>query len=405
MSMGDDRDRIVITGMGLVTPLGRSLEQVWSRVQGGQSGVARWNGEWNGALSGWPVALSGKFQEDSHRSARFAVDAAQDALAQAGMGGVPDPELAHRGGVCVGNSKGNLLALEKAMRQGVDANTMEDFFHGSINNAIMRATGICGPSLCLVSACATGAHSIVQGARWIMDDQADFVLAGASESSLTPLVLHGFRRMGVLADVSPGEDPCTVLRPYDSERKGFILGEGAGVVLLERLGSARARGATIQAELTGWGLSGDGYKPVSFDPSGDAIVRAAEACLRRARVEMMAMDYINCHGTGTRENDTIESRALKRLLKGAQTGPALSSTKPMTGHLLGAGASVALILAVVAMQHEFVPPTINLTDPDPECDLDFTAGEGRPRRIRNAMSLSYGFGGHVAALAVGKVEG
>ncbi len=410
----DFRDRIVITGMGAVTPIGRDLATIWANVTRGQSGIQRWNGEWReiwGHVPVFPVALVQPYAHDARRAIGFALEAAQSALKDAGLvvrdAINVDPT---RIGLAVGNSKGGVAALEEALcamtSGGVDAiapKMLDDFFHHGANEAIMRQTGISGPCLSPVSACSTGAHSIMLGARWILDDQADYVLAGAAESSLTPLVLSGFGRMDVLATADRDEDPKTVSRPYDRTRRGFVVGEGAGVVVLERLSGALRRGAKIYAELAGWSLGADAYKPVSFDPSGQSIECIAAKCAQRMQTEVREIDYINCHGTGTHENDTIESRALRRLLDQGSQRTALSSTKPMTGHLLGAAGSVEFILTVLALQNDFVPATLNLKNPDPACALDYTPREGRPKRIDSAMTLSYGFGGNVAALGIRKI--
>ncbi len=410
------QDRVVITGMGLVSPLGRDLSSFWSRLAAGDSGVSRWNGWWGGAWKGLPAALCGEYEDDPCRGVHFGVEASLAALEDAGL-----PDSAQRRidpgrfGIAIGNSKGGIGVLEQGLRAlwkdaatpdtgGVRPQMWEDYFHHSINTQVMRQTGICGPCASMVSACSTGAHNIALGALWIKDDAADWVLAGAAESSLTPLIVAGFDRMGVLAKAGPEENPRTACRPYDHKRRGFVMGEGAGVVVLERLSTALSRGAKIYAELSGWGFCADAYKLVSFNPEARSIRRAMGVCARRAGVAVNEFDYVNTHGTGTVENDRMEAAALKGFFAKDPQRTALSSTKAATGHLLGAAGSVELIGTALALAHDFVPPTLNLVEPDPECDLDFTACRGRPKELKNALSLSYGFGGHVAALAVQKPD-
>ncbi len=401
---------IVITGMGVICPLGIGMEAVWQRVVAGESGIVRGNGVWGKSLNGLPVALARPYEASASRASDFAWQAAQEALGMARLIDAQNRLLANpmRVGIAAGSSKGNISALGDFLRVHsgqTQAMPWQDFFHHGPAEAIRQKTGIAGPCLSLISACSTGAHNIVQGARWILDGDADMVLAGATESSFTPLVLAGFKSMGVLATADAHERPETVARPYDKKRRGFVIGEGAGMVVLERRSHALGRGAKIFAELIGWGLAADAYKPVGMDPRGLSLEAAMRHCLRKAGLVMEDVDYVNCHGTGTLENDRIESRALKRMMAGAKRQAALSSTKPMTGHLLGAAGSVEFLLTLQALLHDHVPATLNLDTPDPECgDLDFTPRKGRAKKITHAMSLSYGFGGHVSALAIRKAE-
>lgn len=261
--------------------------------------------------------------------------------------------------------------------------------------AVSRELGIAGPALCPVAACATGLVSLQRGVELIRDGHADTVLAGSSDASLLPIVLGSFKRLGVLA--RNVEDPAAACRPFDLRRSGFVVGEGAAVLVLERLDNAVARGANIYAEWLAGGMASDGGTLTGLDEEGESLARLIADVLRRADVSAQEIDAVNLHGTATRQNDVYETRALKGVLGRHAFDVSCCSLKGGIGHLLGAAGSVETAAALLAMRDGIVPPTVNLETPDPECDLDYTPRAPRRRGVRTALKLSLGFGGHLAA--------
>lgn len=398
--------RVVVTGIGLVTPSGNSAEELWRNVAGGFSADR-------------PVPPSLKKQlpaslnrlctvehfkppeewREADRQTQFAVAAARAAAADAGISGEP---LGPRGAVYLSSSKGGIQSLEEAhavIRQGGPSAAPADFLLRFLScapaSAVAKTLGCCGPVLNFVSACASGAHSIMMGSRWVREHPDAVVFAGATEASLTPLVLSSFFRMGVLASGSSAQG--AVCRPFDRRRSGFIPGEGSAVVVLESLDRARRRGARVYAEVAGSASTADATHPVHFNSDGESIARAIRLAARSVEISVDEIDYVNLHATGTRENDRVETRAVKKVWR-KRAMPSLSGTKPVTGHLLGASGALEAVITILALQKKFIPPTIHLEKPDPECDLDYTAGAGRPKEMKTALSLSYGFGGQIAAL-------
>jgi 3-oxoacyl-[acyl-carrier-protein] synthase II len=279
---------------------------------------------------------------------------------------------------------------------------LSDFLTSSACDCVADHFGCEGPRLNYVSACATGTYSIIMAARRIATGKSDIVLAGSSEASLTPLMMAAFDRMGVL---SHGLDaPSAAMKPYNSRRDGFAMGEGAGALVVESLSSALKRGAAIRAEIAGWALGTESYHIASMEPSGESIASTIRHALEKAGLDPPDLDYINSHGTATKQNDVIETRALKLALGKSAYDIPMSSTKPMTGHLLGATGSVEAIITILAIQNGFVPPTINLTDPDPECDLDYTPRVGFCREIEHALTLNYGFGGQIGVIVLNRLD-
>ncbi|MDD5557905.1 MAG: beta-ketoacyl-[acyl-carrier-protein] synthase family protein, partial [bacterium] len=313
-----------------------------------------------------------------------------------------DPGRAGGGtGVCIGSGRGGFASLERFSRDFIGGgpraageDDWADAFGGGPAAAVARALRLRGPVLGPNAACATGAAAIAAGARMIATGMADAVLAGATESCLSPLLAAGYARMGVLA-----ADAC---RPYDSERSGFILGEGCGVVVLEERAQAVARGARVRAVLLGWAEGCDGLSAAAPAPDGEALARVIAGAVRRAGIAPGDVGYVNTHGTGTRLNDPAETRAIRRAFGRAAGGLSLSSTKPATGHLLGAAGAVEFIIAVLAIERGVVPPTLNLRRPDPACDLDYTPLAARERPLGAAASVSCGFGGPLAVLVAGR---
>ena len=263
--------------------------------------------------------------------------------------------------------------------------------------------GFAGPNFCVVTACATSNNCIGEAWRLIRDDEADVILAGGSEAACVPLGMSGFAAMKALS--TRNDDPEHASRPFDKDRDGFVLGEGAGVVIVEELEHARKRGATIMAELTGYGLTSDAYHMTSPAPGGAGAVRAMQHTLKRAGISIEQVDYINAHGTSTPVGDVAETEAIKTVFGEHAKKLAVSSTKSMTGHLLGAAGAAELIFCIKAIEHNILPPTINLDNPDPACDLDYVPHKAREMKIDIAMSNSFGFGGHNATLLVQRFNG
>lgn len=405
--MGVRRGRsIAVTGAGLVTPLGCDCGVVWQKLMAGESGAM--------TLPAGPLAETGaryycpvrgaEFPRNGMRHVSFALRAAESAIADAGL---DVGDCRGRIGVSIGSSKGGFAALEEACgafhRSGpaaIEGGAFETYFAKTAAAAVAGRWRFGGPVSAPGAACATGAHAILIGRRMIMMGDAEVVVAGATESCVTPLMLNGYRRMGALA--AEVGNPAEACRPYDARRGGFVLGEGCGIVILEELAHASARGARVRAELKGGATGEDTFHVTAPDPSGAELGRVISAALRAAGVKREEMDYVNTHGTGTRLNDPAETNAVKIAFGDAASRVSLSSTKPMTGHLLGAAGSVEFIIALMALEHGVVPPTINLREPDPRCDLDYTPLAARRREIGNAASISCGFGGHIGALVAGR---
>ena len=407
--MGVRRGRsVVVTGVGLVTPLGCDSRAVWQRLAEGESGattlpdgpLGATGAQYYCPVPGMDSLLNGV------RHVSFALRAAESAIADAGV------EIAHcrsRTGVSVGSSKAGFAALEHAcdafQRSGAGEVEGADFricYAASAASAIAGRWRLGGPVSAPGAACATGTHAILIGRRMIMMGDAEIVIAGATESCITPLLLNGYRRMGVLAtDADAAAEAC---KPYDARRSGFVLGEGCGIVVLEEGAHASARGVRARAEVKGGAAGEDIFHMTAPDPSGVELGRVISTALCCAGVKREEVDYINTHGTGTRLNDPAETTAIKIAFGEAASRLSLSSTKPMTGHLLGAAASVEFIIALMALEYGLVPPTINLRQPDPRCDLDYTPLAARRREIRNVVSISCGFGGHIGVLVAGRPE-
>jgi 3-oxoacyl-[acyl-carrier-protein] synthase II len=347
------------------------------------------------------------FPSGGLRHISFALRAAESAVADAAL---VVADCRENIGVSVGSSKGGFMALEHAcdaLHEGrpgaIEREGFVAYYVGSAASAVTGRWRLGGPVVAPGAACATGAHAILAGRRMIMMGDVGIVIAGATESCITPLLLGGYRRMGVLA--TDTGSPAEACKPYDALRNGFVLGEGCGIVILEEGRHASARGARVRAELKGGAIGEDIFHVTAPEPSGVELGRVISAALCRAGVKREEVDYINMHGTGTRLNDPAETNAIKVAFGNAASLLSLSSTKPMTGHLLGAAGSVEFIIALMALERGVVPPTINLRHPDPRCDLDYTPLAAKRREIRNAVSISCGFGGHIGVLVAGRPEG
>jgi 3-oxoacyl-[acyl-carrier-protein] synthase II len=409
--------RVVITGLGLTTPLGVGCDDVWRRILNGESGIGpitRFD------ASAHDTRIAGEvknFRPEEYVSVRevrrmdlfilYALAATRVAVETAGLDmAKEDPE---RVGVIVGTGLGGLPTLEKyhsiLLEKG--PGRISPFFIPMLiaNEApgnIAIQYGIKGPNLSIVTACATGAHSIGDAFRIIQYGDADVMVAGGTEANLTPLTVGGFNALKALS--TRNDAPEKASRPFDKERDGFVIGEGAGIVILEELERARMRRATIYAEVAGYGYNGDAYHITAPCPDGDGSMRCIRMALKDAGIGPDEVDYINAHGTSTDLNDSSETLAIKGAFGEKAYHIPVSSTKSMTGHLLGAAGAIEAIFSVLAIRDQVCPPTINYEYPDPECDLDYVPNTAREHAINVAVSNSFGFGGTNAVLVFKRFE-
>jgi 3-oxoacyl-[acyl-carrier-protein] synthase II len=412
---GDIRP-VAVTGIGIISPLGRDAASHWQAAIAGHRCIRRldprelsdpaifaegWS-DWAGA----PVAGCNAMHSTGD-VAMHASDAATQARQQAGFM-FPPEEIRRRMGVVFGASKPTLqihpdFTREVILIGGQPCPGDSELFNLSASGRGIACRGdLTGPVLTPSAACATGLVSIIRGAELIRDGACDIVIAGSADSSLHAAYLAAYRRMGVLAH--NGNDPGRSCRPFDARRDGFAVGEGAAALILEDIDHARRRGATILAEILGAGLTSDNDSLVDVDPSGQALARALGDALKRSGVEPRQIDAVSVHGTGTRLNDVCETSALKRVCGEHAHRISCFSLKGAIGHLMGAAGSVETATLIQAMQHGIVPPTVNLEEPDPDCDLDYTPGQPRTRPINLAVKLSLGFGGTCAALVIRRPE-
>ena len=419
--------RVVVTGLGLVTPLGGDVETSWANILAAKSGagrITRFDAEAGGQKCLIACEVKGKdhpwgFDPDKrvdHKIQRqvdpfiiYGLDAAGQALEDAGLTDMSEADKL-RTGCSIGSGIGGLPGIEE---ESVNLHTRgpgrvsPHFVHGRLINLITGQVqikyGLKGPNHAVVTACSTGAHSIGDAARMIRDDDADIMLAGGAESTVNPLGIAGFAQARAL-NMSFNDRPEQASRPYDRDRDGFVMGEGAGVVVLEEYEHAKARGAKIYAEVVGYGLSGDAYHVTAPHPEGDGAYRSMEMALKKAGMTPADIDYINAHGTSTMA-DTIELGAVKRLFGNAIADVSMSSTKSAIGHLLGGAGAVETIFCILAIRDQIVPPTLNLDNPDEGTDgVDLVPHVAKPRRVRAALNNSFGFGGTNASLIVKAVD-
>jgi 3-oxoacyl-[acyl-carrier-protein] synthase II len=406
--------RVVVTGIGCVTPVGNDVATTWSAILDGRSGAAPIT---KFDASAWPVRfacelkgfdpLSCMDRKEAKRAdpyTQYAMAAAVQAMNDAGLGDgtgyAPDDT-----GVIIGSGIGGLSSFEEEhdVYRERGQSKISPFFIPKFIADI--AAGIVsmrfrakGPNYATVSACATSAHAIGDATRTIQYGDADVIIAGGSEAAVTPMSIGGFANMKALSERN--ESPATASRPFDATRDGFVMGEGAGIVILEELGHARRRGARIYAEVGGYGATGDAHHLTAPAPDGEGAQRAMRRALKDAGLEPSGVQYINAHGTSTPANDLNETKAIKAVFGAHAAGVNVSSTKGATGHMLGAAGSVEFILGTLAIQHNIIPPTINYQTPDPECDLDYTPNKPAQRRVDVVLSNSFGFGGHNVCLAI-----
>lgn len=406
--------RVVITGIGVVAPNGLDTGAFWTNTVAGVSGIRRFSafdaGDYSCKIAGEVVGFDpapyfrdAKSIKRSERFEHFAVAASKMALEDSGV----DLELIDRDrfGVSIGTGIGGLKCMERSVRRLVEkgASRLSPFaITGMMGNAasahVSQEFGLRGPNLCIVTACATGANSVGEAWRLIKDGDADIFLGGGCEATITPLGVAGFSAMKALS--LRNDEPEKASRPFDRDRDGFVMGEGAGVLVLEELEHARKRSARIYCELVGYGCTADAHHMTQPHPEGREVARAMTIALSQAKVDARDLDYINAHATSTSIGDIFETRAIKLALGADARRVAISSTKSMTGHLLGGAGSVELAVCVLAVRDGLIPPTINLENPDPECDLDYVPKTAREKKVRVAMSNSFGFGGHNVSLVV-----
>ncbi len=407
--------RVVVTGLGVLSTLGTSPANLWASLVAGKSGIApiqrfatddyrtRFAAEIT-ALD--PVAvLDRKQARRMDRFTQFAVVAARQAVLQAGIDIKADPE---RVGVIIGSALSGFETFETATEtmlfkgpRRVSPFAVPMTIPNMAPGTVAIDVGAKGPAFAHASAFASAAHAIGEAMRMIEDDRADVVIAGGSEACITPLALAGFDAMGSLS--RRNEEPERAVRPFDRDRDGCAMAEGAGILLLESLEGAMSRGATILAELVGYGATADAFHEVRLAPGGEGIASAMTAALADAGLKPSDVGYLNAHGTATVMNDAYETAAIKQAFGSAAYSMPVSSTKSMTGHMLGAAGGLEAVISILAMNEAVLPPTINLENPDPECDLDYLPGEAREARVDAVMSNSMGFGGHNVSLIFHRV--
>jgi len=409
--------RVVVTGIGLVTSLGIGTTATWEGLLAGKSGagpITKFDTE--GFATRFAAEVKGfdatEFVEKKDVKKmdvfiQYAVAAAQFAVADSGL--VVTPEIAPEVGVCIGSGIGGFATIERehsALLAGGPRKISPFFIPSSIINLasgqVSIRFGAKGPNLATCTACSASAHAVGDSFEIIKRGDADAMIAGGSEAAITPMSVGGFASLRALS--TRNDDPVRASRPFDKDRDGFLIGEGAGVLMLEELEHAVRRGARIYAEVVGYGMSGDAYHITAPSEDGDGAVRCMERALRKAGLAPTDIDYINAHGTSTPFNDRLETLAIKRVFGAHAARVAVSSTKSMTGHTLGAAGGVEAGISALAVYHQVAPPTINLEVPDEGCDLDYVPHVKRPMAMRHVLSNSFGFGGTNAALVLRRYE-
>ena len=406
--------RVAVTGLGAVTPLGNDARSTWRAAVAGESGID-WIRSFDASEFSVRVAAEVKdFDATSvaspkevrklERNVLLSLGAAKEAIADAGLKGFDPMRVGIVFGTAIGGF-GGIIAQEEVMRERGASRVSPTFIPSVLVDAasgqLAISLGIKGPNYAPVSACATGSHAVGEGAELVRRGDADAVLAGGAESCMHPLILAGFTAMRGLAVEE--ELPPHASRPFDATRAGFVMGEGACVLMLEELESARARGATIYAEVLGYGASNDAHHMAQPEPEATGVAEMMRAALRRAKVEPERVGYINAHGTSTPLGDLAETRAIKAVFGDHAHRLAVSSTKSMMGHCFGAAGAIEAMMCVLAIHERVIPPTINYEHPDPECDLDYVPNEAREAKVDVALSNAMGLGGHNGCVLFGRV--
>lgn len=408
--------KVVITGLGIISPVGIGVDNAWSNIVAGKTGIARitrfdpaeFASQIAGEVKSFDVNqyLSAKEARRMDLFIHYGLAAAVEAIADAGIEAMP--ENAERIGVNIGSGIGGLPLIEGTHNQFLHggARKITPFFiPGTIINMISGNLSIMygfkGPNLAIVTACSTATHCIGSSARMIEYGDADIMIAGGAESTVTPLAIGGFSAARALS--CRNDDPGTASRPWDKGRDGFVLGEGAGILVLEEYEHAKARGARIYAELAGFGMSADAYHMTAPREDGEGAARCMLSAIRNAKLNVDQIDYINAHGTSTPLGDLAETIAVKRCFGDQAKKVAMSSTKSMTGHLLGAAGGVEAVFSTLGIHHQVAPPTINIFEIDSTCDLDYVPNTARDMKIDAVLSNSFGFGGTNGTLAFKRI--
>jgi 3-oxoacyl-[acyl-carrier-protein] synthase II len=407
--------RVAITGVGAVTPLANDAKATWQGLLEGRSGIGVIR-----AFDPTPfqVQIAGEVKDFDpsglvapkelrriDRNVLFALSAAKEALADAGANGYRPERMGVVVGSCIGGFNQLMQQHEVLRERGPDRvspSFIQNVLVDSASGQLAIELGIRGPNYAVVSACATGSHSVGEGAELIRQGHADAVLTGGTEACIHPLILAGFCSMRGLA--SANGDPTSASRPFDATREGFVMSEGACVMMLEDLEAAKARGARIYAEVLGYGASNDAYHMAAPDPGATGVVEMMRQALDRAGVEPDQVDYINAHGTATPLGDAAETKAIKEVFGDHAYELAISSTKSEVGHMFGAAGAVEAMVCALAIHGGVIPPTINYRNPDPACDLDYVPNEAREAKIRVALSNAMGLGGHNGCVLLGRVN-
>ncbi|KJJ85956.1 3-oxoacyl-ACP synthase [Candidatus Omnitrophus magneticus] len=414
--------RVVLTGAGVVTPVGNNIKDFWENLINGKSGAdfltafdsKYFNSHIAAEVKNFDATqyMSPKQERKLDKFVKYAVVAAKMALEDSGLDS--NKIVRERAGVYIGSGIGGLHTIESEHRKFIELgpekgpDKMSPFLIPMLivnmaSGIVSIEIGFKGPNSSAVTACATASHSIGEAFRLIQRGYADIMVAGGSEAAITPMGFGGFCALRALT--TRNDAPQKASRPFDRERDGFLMGEGAGIVLMEDLEHAQRRGARIYCEVVGYGMSGDAYHMTAPDPSGDGAVRCMREAVNDAGLNLDEVDYINAHGTSTQLNDKMETQAIKTLFGDHSKKFAVSSTKGVTGHLLGAAGGVEIIACAKAIQEQILPPTINYEYPDPDCDLDYIPNIARKSKVNVALSNSLGFGGHNVTLAVKRFIG
>ena len=398
--------KVVITGMGMVTAVGLDRDSTWAALKAGKNGIAilenldteGFKVVFGGEATGFDpaVAMDPKEARKADRFCQLAMVAAQEAMTHSGLG---EPEDPFRAGVIIGSGIGGMLTFEeqhsrliKRGPRGVSPMFIPMMIGDMAAGLVSIRFGYQGANYCTISACASGGHAIGCAYDQIKLGHADVMITGGAEAAVCPMALAGFANMKALS--TRNDDPATASRPFDVDRDGFVLGEGAGILVLESEEHAIARGAVIHGELVGYGMTGDAYHMTQPDIEGRGAIGSMSQALRTAGIGPEQIGYINAHGTSTYFNDKVETHAIKKVFGDHAKQLKISSTKSMIGHLLGAAGAVEAVICTMALNQGILPPTINLMNPDPDCDLDFCPGQAVETDVNYALSNSFGFGGH-----------